>query len=291
MIGRHTGPWPAKNDERSVQRWLEDWIGGEEAASTVRLLLHHVTGKDRGLRLMGHLYSESELNRLAACGKACSEGRPVQHVLGWTVFHGLELKTDERALIPRPETEELAAWVLDWLREHGANRVCDAGTGSGCLALALKAGWGAAEVVGLDASSEALSLAQENGDQLGLPVTWKCARFEDLAALAVPPFDAVVSNPPYIPQSELRLMEPVVVDHDPHEALFVPDETPLVHYRTLIEQCDAGGALRPGGLLAFEVHEAFADDVAALFTGWLNPTIHRDLQAKPRMVTAQRPSR
>ena len=289
MAGRHTGPWPARNDERSVTQWLEEWIGGEEATGVVRLLLHHVTGKDRGLRLMGHVYSESQLNRLADCARACSEGAPVQHVLGQTHFHGLELKTDSRALIPRPETEELAAWVLEWVRTHRAQRVCDAGTGTGCLALALKAGWPGAEVVALDASSAALDLAGENGERLGLEVAWHHVRFEELSKLASPPFDAVVSNPPYIPDAERAQLDAVVVDHDPHEALFVPDDAPLVHYRTLVEQCGTGGALRSGGLLAFEVHEALADEVAELLTGWHRVTIHCDLQSKPRMVTAQRP--
>jgi release factor glutamine methyltransferase len=289
MAERHTGPWPARNDERSVTQWLEAWIGGEEATGVVRLLLRHVTGKDRGLRLMGHAYSESELNRLADCARACSEGKPVQHVLGQTLFHGLELKTDDRALIPRPETEELAAWVLTWMRTHRVARVCDAGTGTGCLALALKAGCPGADVVALDASSTALELARENGKRLGLQVSWHCLRFEELSELSNPPFDAVVSNPPYIPDAERSEMDAVVVEHDPHEALFVPDETPLVHYRTLVDQCTSGDALRPGGLLAFEVHEAFADEVAGLLVGWHHVEIHHDLQAKPRMVTAQRP--
>lgn len=291
MAGRHTGPWPVRNDERAVQRWLVEWIGGDEATAVVRLLLHELTGKDRGERLMGWTYSEADLNRLAEWARACMAGVPVQHVLGRTWFHGLELKVDGRALIPRPETEELAAWCLGWAREHGARRMCDAGTGSGCLALALKAGWGTAEVVALDASAAALALARENGKRLGLEVKWHLARFEGLAALASLPFDLVVSNPPYIPRSEERKMAAVVVEHDPHEALFVPDEAPLVHYRTLIEQCSKGEALRPGGVLAVEVHESLADEVAALLEGWHELTIHHDLQAKPRFVTAQRPSR
>ena len=290
MAGRHTGPWPMRNDERSVAAWLVAWIGGDEAHAVVRLLLEHVTGMDRGRRLMGHAYTESQLNELAQLAKACIAGTPVQHAIGATDFHGLRLRIDGRALVPRPETEELVERVLKWGRQHGAVRFCDAGTGSGCIALALKAAMPHAEVHAIDASLSALELARANGSELQLSVHWHHLRFDRLGELDGRPFDALVSNPPYIPQSECEAMDAVVVDHDPHEALFVHDDDPLIHYRTIALAAMEGNVLRPGGLLAFEVHEGFAAKVAELLSGWEAVTVIQDLQGKARMVTAQCPA-
>jgi release factor glutamine methyltransferase len=289
MAQRHTGPWPARNDERGVALWLVDAIGGEEAGATTRWLLDHVTGVDRGRRLAGYAYSESELNELARLAQECVAGKPVQHVVGWTEFMGLRLKVDGRALVPRPETEELAAEAIRWAKVNGVERVCDAGTGSGCLALALKAALAQAEVHAIDASSAALKLAQENAVETRQSIHFHHLAFQDLAQLVPPAFDLIVSNPPYIPHIERKGMDAVVVDYDPPEALFVPDEDPLVHYRTLAAACREQGALRPGGLFACEVHERWAHEVAKLFNGWDGVRVLTDLQGRPRMVRGQLP--
>jgi len=288
MAGRHTGPWPVRNDERAVRDWLHTWLQGDEADAQARWLLDEVTSTDRGTRLMGYVYSESELNVLAAMAKRCAAGEPIQHVTGFTHFMGLRIACDRRALIPRPETEELAAWCVQALREAVPGRVCDAGTGTGCLALALKHALPAWEVEGIDRSEAALELARENAARLQLAVEFHQRTFASLAAESARPFDLIASNPPYIPRSESAEMEAVVTEHDPDLALFVEDDDPLVHYRTLVEQAEAG-ALGPNGILAFEIHERAADEVAQLFGNpWREVSIHNDLQGRPRMVTAQR---
>ncbi len=288
MAGRHTGPWPVRNDERAVRDWLHTWLKGDEADAQVRWLLDEVTATDRGTRLMGYVYSEAELNVLAEWAKRCAAGEPIQHVTGFTHFMGLRIACDRRALIPRPETEELAAWCVRALRGAGPGRVCDAGTGTGCLALALKHALPAWEVEGTDRSEAALDLARENAARLDLAVAFHQRAFAALAAESARPFDLIVSNPPYIPRSEFVEMEAVVTEYDPDLALFVEDEDPLVHYRTLVEQSEAG-ALGLNGILAFEIHERAADEVVRLFGApWREVSVHHDLQGRPRMVTAQR---
>lgn len=264
-------------------------LSGPEAMSQARWLLEELTQTDRGKRLMGYVYSESELNVLAGWARRCAAGEPIQHVTGFCEFMGLRIACDGRALVPRPETEELVSWCLAQFERPGINlRVCDAGTGTGCIALALKQALPRAEVLAIDASEAALAVAQENADRLGLQLGLKQLNFASLLNGSDSPFDLVVSNPPYIPQSEAAEMEAVVLDYDPSSALFVPDEDPLIHYRTLVEQ-SVQGALKPGGWLAFEVHEAWSEGVAGLLTEWANVAIHLDLQGRPRMVTAQRP--
>lgn len=288
---RHTGPWPARNDERAVRSWVESLVGGEDAESIARRLLDHVSNLDRGQRLMGFAYSESQLNSLAEWAEACAAGRPVQHVIGWTEFMGLRIHCDPRALVPRPETEELAHLVIQWSSETGATKLCDAGTGSGCLALALKFKLPHAEVFAFDASFAALELARYNAEVLKLDVEFAQRSFDQFGREVDVPFDCIVSNPPYIPENERSSMEDRVILHDPSEALFVPDEDPLVHYRAIVQSASRPQVLRPGGLLAFEVHEKLADEVATLMNGWRKVEVLADLQGKPRMVRGYSPLR
>lgn len=290
MAGRHTGPWPLRNDERSVREWLRTWLHSEEGNAQVRWLLDELTSVDRGARLMGYTYSESELNRLADWAQRCAAGEPIQHVTGCTHFMGLRIACDRRALIPRPETEELAAWCIDALRGKPPGRICDAGTGTGCLALAIKHALPDWDVMAIDLSEAALDLARENATRLQLQVDFHHLPFVALEAFTAQPFDLIVSNPPYIPRAESAEMDKVVTAHDPDLALFVENADPLVHYRTLVEQAESG-ALQPGGLLAFEVHERASENVARLFGAtWHSVCIQADLQGRPRMVTAQRSS-
>lgn len=290
---RHTGPWPSGNDERAVCRWLMEWIGGDEAQSKAWWLLDHVTETNRGLRLIDYRYSESELNALALLAQSCAAGVPVQHVVGWTEFFGLRLHVDGRALIPRPETEELVDACVRWAKSTSVSRICDAGTGTGCIALAVRNQLPLAEVHAIDASAEALELAMENAKLTGLDVKFHQLTFKELGQGLGQPFDLVISNPPYIPASERSKMADLVTHHDPEMALFVPDEEPLVHYMTLVEACLSNEVLRKGGLLAFEVHEEFAEAVAALCASahWTSADVVLDLQGKQRMVLAQKGSR
>lgn len=297
-IARGAGPWPPTNEEQVVHAWMVERLGPQwdrrEARQIARLCLDAVSGTTRGERLVqGYAFRESELDVLAIQAQRIRRGEPTQYVLGNTAFDGLMLVCDHRALIPRPETEELVVRVSDWLQERGEEsaegfRILDVGTGSGCLALALARRFPQAQVTGLDVSEDALDLARENGLVQGLDVDWLHRDFlrswADLGA-----FDVVISNPPYIPQRERLALASHVIHHEPALALFVPDERPLLHYEALTHAAEHG-LLHPGGLLAMECHTDFVADVAALGTpeSWRLVNILEDLQRRPRFVLRER---
>lgn len=297
-IARGTGPWPPTNEEQVVHAWLVERLGPQwerrEARQIARLCLDAVSGTTRGERLVqGYAFRESELDVLAVQAHRIRRGEPTQYVLGSTEFDGLVLACDHRALIPRPETEELVVLVSNWLQQRagaGAEscRILDVGTGSGCLALALAHRFPQAQVTGLDVSEDALDLARENGLVQGLHVNWLHRDFlhswADLGG-----FDVVVSNPPYIPQQERMALDTHVIHHEPSLALFVPDDRPLMHYEALTHAAEHG-LLHPGGLLAVECHTDYVAEVAALGTedAWRRVEPHEDLQGRPRFVLRER---
>ena len=254
-------------------------------------LMEHASGKPRGARLTEERrWSESELDRLAVWAARLSEGEPLQHVLGQAWFDGMALRVTPDVLIPRPETEELAAWMAQKLAAvpHAAPIALDWCTGSGCIALSLKKRVPRAEVHAWDVSERALNVAQANAEAQGCDLKTGKADLLDAQRPAAP-FHLVVSNPPYIPEAECADMHARVVSHEPALALFVPDEDPLVFYRALVRWCEDGG-LSQEGWLGMECHHAFASHVAALLADsgrWKHVEILEDLQGKPRHVVAR----
>ncbi|MEN9968435.1 MAG: hypothetical protein RIR94_611 [Bacteroidota bacterium] len=228
--------------------------------------------------------SESDLLYFRSAVKRLQAHEPFQFVVGDTQFAGLLLKTDQRALIPRPETEELIDLISK--QDKKFNSILDLCTGSGCIALALQNEFPNAKVRGLDLSSDAIALAQENALQTQLNVAFVVADVLQWKPNAT--FDLIVSNPPYIPNQEKAQMQPNVLNFEPHMALFVPDNDPLVFYKQIIEI--AQNCLLAEGFLALEIHENFALETQALFEGaqFKNVQIHRDLQGKQRMILAQK---
>ena len=215
-----------------------------------------------------------------------ASGRPLQYIVGYTEFYGLDFRVREGCLIPRPETEEL---VDNILKKHpSAHRILDVGTGSGCIAIALKKGLPEAQITALDRSEEALEIARENCQHLAAEIDLRKGDALSLEAWVEGPFDVIVSNPPYIPQSEERLMRKNVLDFEPHEALFVPDKEPLLFYRAIGRS--ALNLLSPNGSLWFEVHENYADQTAEMLKeeGFGEVEVICDLFDKKRMVWSRR---
>lgn len=210
-------------------------------------------------------------------------GRPVQYVTGTTTFLGRRFAVREGVLIPRPETEELVAWMLREERE--ATAILDVGTGSGCIAATLAAELPHTAVSAVDISETALAIAAENCRTLGVRVDLRRAdTLHDLAEVFSGPFDAIVSNPPYVPQRDRATMHVNVRDHEPAEALFVPDDDPLVFYRAIAR---AGRRmLRPNGRLYFEIYHLYADALRTLLAdeGYTDIRIRDDLFERPRML-------
>lgn len=213
-------------------------------------------------------------------------GEPVQYVLGNTEFCGLRIAVRPGVLIPRPETEELVQWIVR--REAGAPAVLDVGTGSGCIALAIKHLLPDTQVFAADVSDQALAIAAENSGKLNTPVTFRRAdALTDLAEVFPEQFDVIVSNPPYVPHADLRTMHTNVRDHEPHEALFVPDDDPLLFYRAICRT--ARRMLRPGGRLYFEIYHLHADAMRTMLAeeGYTHTEVRDDFTGKPRMTCSR----
>lgn len=216
------------------------------------------------------------------------EGYPVQYLLGETEFYGRLFQVNEAVLIPRPETEELVDWILR--DEVNARRILDAGTGSGCIAVSLAAELPAARVYGVDLSEAALTVARQNNERNGTQVKFLQADIlADLSKNFEEPFDVLVSNPPYVPESDRTTMHPNVRDHEPEMALFVPDNDRIRFYRALAK---AGKRLlAKGGRLYFEIYAPAAGEITQLLEseGYREIVVRQDLSGKPRMICSKKP--
>ncbi len=236
--------------------------------------------------------SESEILSFQGILQGLSDGKPLQYLLGEVVFDALHLKVDERVLIPRPETEELVDYVDQHLQHHFARgaSVLDLGTGSGCIALGVKQRYPKAVVHGMDVSPNALELARQNAVDNQLEVDFFQGNLltgEGLKNRG--PYDLLVSNPPYVPQSEGENMAPHVLDHEPHLALFVPEDDPLIFYRRILELSES--LLKEGGWVFFEIHASLGQAMVHLLETvkrWDAIELKQDLSGHDRMIWAQK---
>ena len=209
---------------------------------------------------------------------------PIQYILGTQEFYGLTLRVTPAVLIPRPETELLVESVLEALHGSDHPRILDIGTGSGAIAIALAHHLPYAELTAVDLSPSALSLAHENATKHHLQHRIRFIESDLFAALTnAPPYDAIVSNPPYIPASET--LHPQVHAHEPHTALFA-GPTGLDIYQRLIPE--SLNHLKPNGLLALEIGHGQRDSIAELLTGWHEVHFLNDLQQIPRVALARK---
>lgn len=206
---------------------------------------------------------------------------PIQYIFGHTEWKGLDLRVTPDTLIPRPETAELVEWILQEADRDKPLSVLDIGTGSGCIAIALKKAAPKWQVTGLDISEEALVVAKENAIRNKVEVNWLQADIlSPIANNPLPIADIIVSNPPYICDSEKKDMDARVLDYEPHSALFVPDTDPLLFYRQI-----ASLASSPS-LVFFEINEAYGNEVCAMMEqmGYSDVQLKNDMYGKPRMV-------
>jgi len=209
---------------------------------------------------------------------------PIQYITGWQEFYGLALHVTPAVLIPRPETELLVEAVLTRLPKNQPLRIADVGTGSGAIAIALATHLPQAEITALDLSPATLAVARENAALHHLSIRF--LESDLLAAVPHEAFDAIVSNPPYVPTTDRETLHPQVRDYEPAQALFA-GPTGLDIYHRLIPQAHA--ALVPGGLLALELGQGQRDPLAALLSNWRDLTFLDDLQQIPRVAIALKP--
>lgn len=224
---------------------------------------------------------------LAAIVERLAQGEPLQYILGVEEFYGLNFAVEPGVLIPRPETEELVELILH--EQPHAQNILDIGTGTGCIAISLAHHLPQATVEAWDISPIALRVAPTNAIRNQVKVHIVEQDVFDRTAEGAASFDLIVSNPPYVTESEKSEMEPHVLDHEPHLALFVPDCDPLRFYRRIAELGQT--RLLPGGALYFEINSSLGPEMLQLVEslGYIEPRLIKDLYGRNRIVTAKRP--
>ena len=264
---------------------LRGYIPEEELCELAYWIVEETTGLTRAQILMGckdtkkNVYEQEKksfLGRIEIILEKLRANMPIQYVFEHTEWMGLDLRVTPATLIPRPETAELVEWVKEKADHHQALRIVDIGTGSGCIAIALKRACPLWDVTGVDISAEALAIAQQNAERNQVQVTWKQL---DILSEKLDFIDIIVSNPPYICHKEKAEMDARVLDHEPHSALFVPDTDPLLFYRRIAE-------MKAARNLFFEINEAYGKEVCDMLKelGYQHITLKCDIYGKERMV-------
>lgn len=283
------------NTIKAIKSYFQERLQNMFSVSEIKLIVNQAISSRLNLSTADLILademrlSESDLLYLRSIVKRLQENEPMQYVFGNTVFYDLLIKCDQRALIPRPETEELVDWIVNDPSSKKANKILDLCTGTGCIALALKNQFSETKIQALDFSNGALRLARENATALHLEI-----EFYEIDVLNQFPdfifepnsYDIWVSNPPYIPLSEKALMHANVLDFEPEMALFVENEEALIFYKEIALKALA--YLKSGGSLYFELNENFADQTSKLIfdLGFDAVEIKLDLQGKKRMLKA-----
>ena len=233
------------------------------------------------------LTAEQEV-RLEEILRRLQQGEPLQYIEGKASFCGMEFSVRPSVLIPRPETAELVDWIVQGHASQSP-RILDMGTGSGCIAITLDKQLPGAKVEACDISPEALAVAKENNKRNGTSVTFFRHDILDLTTPLPHSYNIIVSNPPYIMQSEHSTMEQHVTEWEPHTALFVPDEDALCFYRA-IAKIGMTEALEPGGCIYVEINQALGAETVELFEsyGYKDVILRKDIFGNDRMIKAQR---
>lgn len=230
--------------------------------------------------------SQAELEEIA---KRLLHGEPIQYVMGHADFCGRVFLVNEHVLIPRPETEELCQWITSQ-GNCPSVRLLDIGTGSGCIAITLAAEIPQAQVTAWDISADALEVARDNARRNNVHVTFEQVDALNISHLSplTSEYDLIVSNPPYICNKECEAMEPNVLDHEPHTALFVPDDDPLLFYRAIAQY--GRTALKEDGWLYFEINPIYTKEMCDMLGSMKYHDIEmkEDQYGKQRMIRAQR---
>jgi release factor glutamine methyltransferase len=268
---------------------LSDIYDEREAASINSMVLEHLTGMSKSLRLLqkADKLSVKQEETFRSYLDELVNHRPVQYVLGEAWFGPMSFYVDENVLIPRPETEELAEWLLkDSSMKNPGLTVMDIGTGSGCISVYIKKKKKDFNVVGLDISEAALNIANKNAEIQEVDVhLFQCDILDQKQWEKIPSLDIIISNPPYIPVKQKQILEKHVRDYEPGLALFVPDEDPIIFYK-MIGYC-ALEKLRPGGMIFLETHHDYAKEVRTWYEkNGFSLELRKDLSGNNRMIKA-----
>lgn len=263
---------------------LEDFYPKTEIDSFFYILTEHFLGLTKSSVLLNiqDSMSESELLKFHYAIKELKKYKPIQYITGSQFFYNHEFKVNVHTLIPRPETEEL----VDLIVKENANfkgSILDIGTGSGVIAISLDKAIPSAKVVAFDVSEEAIEIAKENNSKIKASVEFQIQDILNPTYFGQP-FDIIVSNPPYVLKSEKELMKDNVLKYEPHLALFVEDDDPLLFYKRIIQYCNEN--LSSNGKLYFEINEKYGNQTIDLLkeNDFIEIELIKDMQGKDRIV-------
>lgn len=270
---------------RQIQTKLTPIYGEGEAKAMVRLIFHSLKGWSLTDMIIhaDNIVSPYVLEKTEKIISRLLDNEPIQYILGEAYFYGMNLKVYNSTLIPRPETEELVDIIVHENQSHKDLNILDIGTGSGAIAIALSRNLPFSNVDAIDISENALKIANENARNLHTHIGFTKAdifKFEPKTDY----YDIIVSNPPYIDESEKDSMDSNVLEYEPHQALFVPDENPLIYYIRIAET--AKDSLKQHGHLYFEINPRHAEELAEYLNkkGYMYIEIVKDINGKKRFI-------
>jgi release factor glutamine methyltransferase len=270
-----------------LSRELAEIYPETEIGAFANIIIRALTKKSRLhiLALPESPLTQKQAERILSICRDLKCGKPLQYVLGETSFYNCTIKVNGETLIPRPETEELVDLIVKENREFRGT-ILDIGTGSGCIAIALAINLPGTTVTGIDISEGAIALARENSTLNNAIVSFLRADIMNFDVSQFIKQNIIVSNPPYVRESEKKHMAGNVLDFEPHNALFVPDSDPLRYYSAILEI--AVKILVPEGKIYFEINEAFGKEMSGLIEkyGYSAIEIIRDLNGRERIIKA-----
>ena len=227
----------------------------------------------------GKFINKTILLKIESIVQELKLNKPIQYILGKTNLYGLDIKVNQYTLIPRPETEELVSWIL----QENFNSVIDIGTGSGCIAISLAKNSGA-NISAIDISDNALKVAKESATLNDLDINFIHADILEIDSLSA--VDVIVSNPPYVLESDKLVISKRVIEYEPHLALFVDNKNPFLFYQKITEL--AKKSLNSSGKLYFEINEHYSNDITRILddNGFVDIQLKKDINDKDRMIRA-----
>ena len=287
------------NEARTVlTKELTTIYDNDELKNIVDLVLEHITTMPRMEQVKSKLayLTCTQLETIDAITERLKRNEPVQYVLGEAWFAGMKFKVNKNVLVPRPETEELVDWVVNEIQKSNpdsywdkSQNILDVGTGSGCIPIAIKKKLSLVNITAIDVCSDALFIATENAIKHNTEIDFILFDFLDEEKWKkLGQFDIIISNPPYVKQSEKDGMHTRVKEFEPHLALFVPDNDALLFYEKLSDF--SLQHLSPGGSLFVEINETLGNTVIKIFrsAGFTAIELKKDMQGKDRMVKAMK---
>tara|TARA_B100001564_G_scaffold164478_1_gene138271 strand:- start:867 stop:1700 length:834 start_codon:yes stop_codon:yes gene_type:complete len=262
-------------------RELDGIATKKEINSWAYIVIEHIFGYSKADYILNHdqKISKSNFHKICDIVKELKIYKPIQYIIGETDFFQLKFKLNNSTLIPRPETEELVSWIL----KHDFSSILDVGTGSGCIAVTI-AKLTNSNVDAMDICENALKIAELNAKINSVNVNFILNDIFDTEK--IPNYDVIVSNPPYVQKSDILKINKNVSEFEPHRAIFVDDNNPIVFYKKIASL--AIKSLNDGGYIFFEINELYHKEILDLLTkiGFVDITLKNDINGKPRMIKA-----